>query len=190
MNRKTIRLTALVLLIQCMYTDVIPAQAHRARRTPATQQKLTPLTEWQKDALTDLIARADELEVTYRYTPSKFSDESADLSSGCKSVAEEMPEGQVKDVMLKMGQAYEDAGIIYGTATGTGLRTRSYEVFNESRRSKGEQTWNYLGEILSTYNVEHLAPYDAQRAVFNNASALKRRLQVYLRKSPTLKEEM
>lgn len=189
MRSRIPRIIAAMLFTICLFSSISHAQSrHRPPRVTASRARSEPLTAEQKESIFDVIEQADELDVTYKYHPEKFADEVQFSFLGkCRQVTDQLPMGQVRTIMVKMAQAYKDAGLLYGSLTGTSTISESYDVFNEGQKLRGGKTYDYVSEILRRYKVENLEPYQAQRAVFHYASSLKNNLQTTLSKTPNIK---
>lgn len=188
MRNRLIKVLAFSLLVMSLLAVTTHAQKrHPPGRASAAPPALTPLYEEQKGAVAELLDQADRLGITFRYKPEEFADDAIGFAGKCTAEMDDFPDGRVKTLVLKVGRAYEDAGIIHGSLTGTSLRTRSYDAFNGAQKVKGGQTWDYLGGILARYGAEHLTPYDARALILHRAGEWSAALRIALKRSPVVR---
>jgi hypothetical protein len=171
MRKRLVQFTSFVIIIACLSGGTALAQRRRAtlprqRRAPL----LVPLTENQKDAVTELIKQAEEIDYDYKFRRQKdLWAKASGLWGQADRVAELLPEGNLKKLTLATGQAYHDAAVIYCAYTD----------------QLGYYTREDVMHVANRLGMQKSSPYEMVVITFGAAGMLKDSLSAALDKSPT-----
>jgi len=181
---------ALIIVASYLHSNDLMAQTRRTqpRRSRATRQaaanRIQPLTESQKVAISKLIEEAKNLEISYRYGSELTSlfglghSAIGFMLEGYK-IGEAMPEGNIKRVLLSMATTYNDAGILHDITNRKGTGYKMY--------TSGDSP-DLLPSILERQGLERASSYQAVNYLMNKAGTLRQSLQTMISAAPIIPE--
>ena len=170
MQKRTAQLAALVIIIMCSCDGVASAQRRRAASRERRAPLLVPLMPEQKEAVGELVRQAKEVDYDYKFQRRKDLWAKAGAMWGrSRGVAELLPEGDLKNLVLATGHAYQDAAIIWCGYTD----------------HLGYYTQEDLMHVIERHRWQDMTPYAMVATAFGAASMLKDALSAALAKSPT-----
>lgn len=178
-----------IILLICLFTSGALSQV---RRRPIPKQRtgkplqLEPLTSVQKKVVSDLIERAKSLELTYQTDITRFTSaaESLGFSLGDDNIRQ-LPAGPIRTYLMAMVYGYHDAGVLLGMLFREGFNNSFYEAqATVSGINRRPQIIEEIGRRWKV-NIMQVGLRQAQRQIFDNASALKNKLVLLLARTPT-----
>lgn len=188
-----------------------PKRSRASRQTPLPRITLGQLTEEQQQALSSALDEAQALEVTYKYDSRRYADEATRVARICWDTSKLFPEGKVKYALSEMGDAHYNAGLLFAKlfpmpktetreeramrelieASEALDRQRGGTMAEERRRAEEEEAKEEVAHIAKTlerYGVQHLAPYQAQAAIFDIAVGFRKILSDALARHPSSRQ--
>lgn len=181
---------ALIIVANFLFSDGAIAQTRRSqpRRARSTRQKpatnrIQPLSESQRTAIVKLIEKGKRVEYQYNYEPSEFADSAIFMLGNGEEVAKSLPDGNIKNLMLKMCMEYYDAGHLYGRVTRTGLNNTL-----EQSVLRNNPSLDTIPMTIERYGLQRATPFQAIRIILNIAIKDREFLEGVLWAAPIIPE--
>jgi hypothetical protein len=179
----------LIILVSYLCSDEAIAQTRRSKsrrarpsRQNAAGNNIQPLTESQRAAVAALIEEGKRVEYKINYARSEFAD-SAMMMASCDGVKKSLPDGNIKNLSIRLCQEYEDAGQVYGRVTKTGAINRLEETI-----SRNNPEADSLPLTIQRYGLQRVTPFQAVNIILNIAIKDREFLQGILYAAPIIPE--